>query len=1003
MTEPREQSLIDPGRWVRELPALLTLVCGFAASLAVFGFGRAYEVRQIAAEFRLASEEHVSSIQAELSHDLNSLAMVATLLATYPQMDRARFRRLVAPLRASRSSVQALEWAPRIRDRDRAGYEERVRNELPGYRITEQSSSGEVVRAAKREEYFPVHFVEPLSGNEPAVGFDLASEAVRREALARARDLGNGAATARITLVQERSHQFGFLVVVPRYRGGTTPPTVEGRREQLEGFVLGVFRVAAVVEHALVNRRPRGIDLHVYDRAAPPTEQFLYTYISRAREGPPGAAPREAVAASDLYHEARIDLPGREWWIVARPTPEFLAARTGRLPLAMLFAGFVFTITLFAYLVVNGRRTERLEESEERFRLLARTSPSVVWRVDSNGSVTYINERMEAITGIPASAVKGTAYLDWIHPEDRESVDERWRETIEAGRNWREEVRLLLPDGRILWLLSLAAPFHSPEGRLAGYIGTGTDITDLKRVETELRESEERFVRLAEASPSIVFRTDTEGRATYVNDRWQELTGLPAGSWQGHGWASAIVPEDQSEAFESWGRAVAAGGPWEHEIRFPRASGGEVWVLSRAVPTHDAEGRIDGYVGTSTDITEMKEAERQLIQAKEDAEAATRAKSEFLANMSHEIRTPMTSILGFSHLLTADSQFSRMPQDWRTGLETIERSGRHLLRLIEDILDLSKIEAGRLSFEVSPCSPFTVLEEVTGLLRARAESKGLSLECHPSDNVPRIIHTDAVRLHQILTNLVSNAIKFTDRGTVSIDIYRCEDGLLAFEVKDTGIGMNEVDRRRVVEPFVQVDTSTARRHGGTGLGLSISRRLCELLGGEITIESRLGEGTKVTARIAIAPHPGPEPRREPIDRAAPIPGKELEDRRILVVEDSEDSRLLITLMLEREGACVVTAEDGRSGVDRALAAAREDEPFDAVLMDIRLPGTDGSAATRELRSSGFASPIIAITAHAMRGDRARCLAAGYDEYLTKPIDGPELIDALARLLSTSSG
>ncbi len=196
MAESREQSPIDPGRWTRELPALLTLVCGFAASVAVFGFGRAYEERQIAAEFQLASEEHVSSIEAELSHDLDSLAMVATLLATYPQMDRARFRRLVAPLLASRSSVQALEWAPRIQNRDRAGYEERVRNELPGYRITEQSSSGEVVRAAKREEYFPVHFVEPLSGNEPAVGFDLASEAVRREALARARDLGNGAATA---------------------------------------------------------------------------------------------------------------------------------------------------------------------------------------------------------------------------------------------------------------------------------------------------------------------------------------------------------------------------------------------------------------------------------------------------------------------------------------------------------------------------------------------------------------------------------------------------------------------------------------------------------------------------------------------------------------------------------------------------------------------------------------------------------------------------------------
>jgi PAS domain S-box-containing protein len=653
--------------------------------------------------------------------------------------------------------------------------------------------------------------------------------------------------------------------------------------------------------------------------------------------------------------------------------------------------------------ITELKRTEHeLRESEERFQNLAAASPSIVFFGNRDGEATYVNDRWHEVTGLPEGSWRGTGWATPLHPDDREEIIETWRRTVRLGEPWEQELRFRRADGTYSCFLARAVPQKSGDGQIEGYVGTATDISELKRTEHELRESETRFQTLAEASPSLVFLGDPDGNATYVNDRWQDLTGLPKGSWRGEGWATPLHPDDRSECLREWGRAMELGEPWQLEYRLRRADGGYSWFLGRGVPIPGPDGELEGFVGTATDITQIKEVEAKLSLAKEAAESASRAKNEFLANMSHEIRTPMTSILGFSSLLASDPQFHGMPEDWRTGLDTIERSGRHLLALIDDILDVSKIEAGRLDVELAPWSPVEILGEVSMLFRGRAEAKGLAFDVTYPDNLPRLIQTDRVRLRQVLTNLVSNAVKFTDAGSVVVRA-RAGRGAMVFEVTDTGIGMSSDEISKVLGPFVQADSSMTRRYGGTGLGLTISRSLCELLGGSFEIVSQPGVGTRATARIrTTAPdeliETGPDGDGRPVP---PIPGKELEGRHVLVVEDSPDSQLLISLMLRGAGARVATADDGRAAVDRALSAMKAGDPFDAVLMDVQLPVMDGHTATRELRDRGFRAPIVAITAHAMSGDRARCLTAGCDDYLTKPVDRTDLVDALTRRISES--
>ena len=407
-------------------------------------------------------------------------------------------------------------------------------------------------------------------------------------------------------------------------------------------------------------------------------------------------------------------------------------------------------------------------------------------------------------------------------------------------------------------------------------------------------------------------------------------------------------------------------------------------------------------------VADLEQANRDLTASQAAAESACHAKSQFLANMSHEIRTPMNAILGYADLLNepylAETDHSR-------AVKTIRRNGDHLIQIVTDIVDLSKIEAGQLTLDRIPTAPQDVVAQVASLMRAEAGNKGLLLEVEYRGLIPRTIQTDPRRLRQVLINLVSNAIKFTDAGKVRIVVTMAteddvENPLICFDVVDTGIGMTRAQQVRAFDAFANTDPATTRQFGGTGLGLAIAKRLAQLLGGDIIVRSALDMGSTFSLTAATGPLEGVEMIRDPkeiqLDTLDPDPSDSPPLRlsgRVLLAEDGRDNQWLISYLLRHAGAMVTVVIDGQSACDEAIKAHENGNPFDVILMDMQMPVLDGFGATTKLRTRGYAHPIIALTAHAMKGDRERCLSAGCDDYIAKPTDKTTLLRTVARYLS----
>lgn len=472
-------------------------------------------------------------------------------------------------------------------------------------------------------------------------------------------------------------------------------------------------------------------------------------------------------------------------------------------------------------------------------------------------------------------------------------------------------------------------------------------------------------------------------------------------------WSEPIFGESGKVlgTFATYGGKV--GGPSETDVQFIEAA---VRLAGIAIERKRVEEESREYlkqVEESRDriadqSVQLIRQSEELARAKDEAEAAARAKSEFLANMSHELRTPLTAILGYADLLYDEGDLSRAPMNRLETIDVIRSNGRHLQELIDDILDLSKIEAGRMTLEKLQVSPIKLTEDVLRLMQLRAGEKSLTLRSEIHYPLPDKIATDALRVRQVLVNLVGNAIKFTELGGVTVTVgYDQLAGTLRFSVADTGIGMEPEQVERLFAPFSQADTSMSRRFGGTGLGLSISRRLAHMLGGDIRVESRAGVGSTFVLMIAAELYPDtvlltgestppPASERTAISHAVAKPTVNLSGR-ILLAEDVPANQKLISFLLQKNGAEVEVVENGRQAVERATLALQQGKPFDLILMDIQMPEMDGYAATATLRESGYLGRIVALTAHATQADRQRCLDSGFDGFAVKPIQREQLI------------
>ncbi|MES2769803.1 MAG: response regulator [Bdellovibrionota bacterium] len=527
-----------------------------------------------------------------------------------------------------------------------------------------------------------------------------------------------------------------------------------------------------------------------------------------------------------------------------------------------------------------------------------------------------------------------------------------------------------------------------------------------KLAELEI-ESLKRYRNLANSIPHIIWKARDDGIFNYFNQVWIDYTGLSQDQSVGLGWQSAMYPDDLNQFLKNLILSMNSGEGFEIECRLRRHDGQYRWHWLKASP--ELQGNfVTAWIGTCTDIHDRKLAETKLIEAEQLAVSASVAKTSFLANMSHEIRTPMNAILGFSELMLNPDQDE---EERRHCINTVHKCGRQLLGLIDEILDISKIEAGRMEVEKIDFNLGTLLKDLSALMKVQAESKNLKLEFEFLSKIPEFINTDPTRLRQILVNVIGNAIKFTQVGEVRIKMaWKNEKnnlGSLEIFVSDTGVGIDSEHKNKLFKPFVQADNSTTRVFGGTGLGLFLSRKLARALNGDLTFEEKGGnrkslgstfllkvntENIKDVKFIQSLPKDQMETKKSTFQSTE----SQLEGLKILLVEDSEDNQDIITYFLTHAGAHVDIAENGVEGVQKTLEG-----DYNIVLMDIQMPKMDGYQATSELRNKGYMGPIIALTAHALKEERDRCLKAGYTEHMTKPVNRVTLISEIARFASKS--
>jgi signal transduction histidine kinase/DNA-binding response OmpR family regulator/HPt (histidine-containing phosphotransfer) domain-containing protein len=524
-----------------------------------------------------------------------------------------------------------------------------------------------------------------------------------------------------------------------------------------------------------------------------------------------------------------------------------------------------------------------------------------------------------------------------------------------------------------------------------------------ERTERQLQKGERLLADAQRLAHLGTWHAELRTGVTVWSDEAGRILGCPAGEagLRFQQFLHCLHPDDRkliNSCLDSSDKMLIA---QDCRIACPNASAQFVHIRGEII--RDEYGNATEAAGMIQDITERQRIDAQLLQAKEVAEAANVAKSEFLANMSHEIRTPMTAIIGFSDMLLRNHANGPSPAECA---QTIRRNAGHLLELINGILDLSKIEAGQMSIERIRCELPELLAELALLMRARAEESGLTFKVLFSGSVPRHITTDPLRLRQILVNLVGNAIKFTRSGVVEMSVCcekTSESSVLRINVRDTGIGMNAQQLGRIFEPFTQGEQSTTRKFGGTGLGLTISRKLARLLGGDIGVTSMFGVGSDFGVWIGAGPLKDADMITDLMEATLPATAQDNESAeipirgRILLVEDGRDNQRLLSTHLEMAGAEVVIAENGQIALD--LFAA---DTFDLILMDMQMPVLDGYSATRALRRRGLKVPIIALTAYAMSEDRAKCIACGCTDYLTKPVEREVLLQTIKYHLGQGS-
>lgn len=640
-----------------------------------------------------------------------------------------------------------------------------------------------------------------------------------------------------------------------------------------------------------------------------------------------------------------------------------------------------------------------IEQSELKNRLIMKSALDAIITIDTHGKITFWNPQAEKIFGWTEEEVLGHNLGDTIiPPEFRTAHRKGMNHYLATGEssvlNRQLEMTAINRKGAEFPIeLSIVPITHGDTLFFCSFI---RDISARKQNEESLRINEEKYRSIITNMNLGLLEVDTEERIQFVNNSFSEMSGYTAEELVGRNASELFVRSENTELLESKNELRKRGLSDAYELAVKNKKGELKWWLISGAPRFDDKGELIGSIGIHLDITDQKNLEHELIEAREQAEQSARSQEMFLANMSHEIRTPLNAIMGMSREL----QKTNLTNQQKSFLEAVNSAGEQLLVVINDILDISKIQAGKLHIENIGFRLREIGDRVMQVMSHKAEEKGVSLLCTTDVRVHPVLMGDPYRLNQVLLNLISNGIKFTEKGSVEVKCQVEEDTpetqRISFTVTDSGIGMDKEFTQRIFENFSQEDRSVARRFGGTGLGMAISKQLVTMMNGEIEVTSEKGVGTRVYFWLPF--RKGSE-KDIASKSMAPTDSSILQGKRILLAEDNEMNRLVATTVLQPYGVCIDEVINGQEAVETLRK-----ESYDLVLMDVQMPVMDGLEATRRIRGELKNNiPIIALTANAIKGENEICFAAGMNDYLTKPFKEEDLVGLMAKWLGMPAG
>ncbi len=952
-----------------------------------------------------AEKERDHIVQHMEGHE-QVLRGVAAFIESSEEVSHEEWHRYFHELDFEKNSpgVQGLGFALLVAPGEKAALERKIRVE----RVADYS----IHPPGARDQYGAIIYLEPHSqSNLQALGFDMYTDPLRREAMERARDSGLPALSGKVMLAQETS-EAGFIIYLPVYRGGRAGESVEQRRAALTGYVFSMFRADELLRD-ITGGENDDLDFTLFDGSVAPGN-LLYD----------SAAGNEQAVRGHHVAELPMDLEGHRWVVRFQSRAAFDSNASSNLPQTVAGVGLLLGLMIFGILFNNIRHhrhvetiAQRLKESEQSLRSILDNTPDAVFLARTDGRYQYVNQKACEFVGYSRQELLAMD-IGGLKPDEADEEHRRIFGQVLSEGHCFTEIELRRKDGSLA--LAEMSAVLLPSGNV---LGLCRDIAERKRAEEALLAAERKFRGLVEQSLVGVYIIQN-GYFAYANPRFAEMFGFASADEVINRVtvAALVAPEDRQRVAENLRRRI------EGEVEAinysfvgMRRDGSrlDIEVFGRVM---EYEGK-PGVIGIILDVSERKRAEAELEQnrlhleelvaartadlsiAKEAAEAANRAKSSFLANMSHELRTPMNAIIGLAGIL--QRRYDDPVLSDKIG--KISGAANHLLHLLNDILDISKIDAERLTLECVPFRFGGIFADVNSLVSERLDARHLYLRRNIDARLAGMdLLGDPLRLQQVLLNLVTNAVKFTEQGGVTVEaVIEAEserDIVLRLVVEDTGIGIAPEALQRIFEPFEQADSSTTRRHGGTGLGLAICKRLVQLMGGRIEVTSTLGTGSCFSFVLRF----NKVEATSTDDASATVSGAEAEaiirnfypGRRVLLAEDDPiNQEVAEELLRDSLGLAVDVASDGAEALARAGSSR-----YDLILMDVQMPVMDGLAATREIRRlPGHATtPIVAMTANAFVEDQQRCLAAGMNDFVAKPVDPDTLFLTIMKWLERTS-